>query len=92
LQNWKKVEQERYRYFKSLKEDEIVKCHHTLGRWIRNNWELGRGALSKFFSVKPYKCSNYYDFFKKWGENGMFEEEEEGEEESTEEEWEEEDW
>jgi hypothetical protein len=21
-------------YFKSLKENEIVRCHHTLGRWI----------------------------------------------------------
>ena len=34
--------------FKSLKENEIDRCHHTLGRWIRNNWELGPGSLNFF--------------------------------------------
>jgi hypothetical protein len=23
-----------------------------------------RARISKFFSIKPYKCSNYYDFLK----------------------------
>jgi hypothetical protein len=40
LEEWfaeleKKLSKKDIAYFKSLKEDEIVKCHHALGRWIR---------------------------------------------------------
>jgi hypothetical protein len=31
-------------YFISLKEDELVRHHHDLGRWIRNNWDLWAGG------------------------------------------------
>jgi hypothetical protein len=55
LEEWfaeleKKLSKKEIAYFKSLKEDEIVRCHHTLGRWIRNNWELGIGSLLIFFN------------------------------------------
>jgi len=37
----KKLSEKDIAYFKSLKENEIDRCPHTKGRWIRNNWKLG---------------------------------------------------
>lgn len=31
-------------YIKNLKKDGVVRTHHTLGRWIRNNWGLWAGS------------------------------------------------
>lgn len=32
-------------------EDDMTQYHHSLGRWIRNNWGLWAGArLSKYFN------------------------------------------
>lgn len=28
----------------SMTEKELIQCHHGLGRWIRNNWNLWQGG------------------------------------------------
>ncbi len=38
-------------YFKSLKEDEIVKCHHNSGQVDRNNLELGEDLSLNLFPL-----------------------------------------
>lgn len=25
-------------------KDELIQCHHALGQWIRNNWDLWKGG------------------------------------------------
>ena len=27
-----------------MTKDELIQCHHGLGRWIRNNWDLWKGG------------------------------------------------
>jgi hypothetical protein len=34
-----------------MREDQLARLHHTLGRWIRNNWDLWQGGpLSEYFN------------------------------------------
>lgn len=38
-------------YFVNLKRDDLSLLHHTLGRWVRNNWKLWeKGPLVKYFN------------------------------------------
>lgn len=36
---------------KSLPEEEMIRLHHTLGRWIRNNWGLWIGSPLKDYFI-----------------------------------------
>ena len=37
--------------FKNKKEDNVIEYHHSIGRWIRNNWGLwSESRLAKYFN------------------------------------------
>lgn len=39
-----------------MSKDELIQCHHGLGRWIRNNWELWtEGTLCSHMKSMGFK-------------------------------------